>query len=37
MRLVMAECAKPNEYVWLILEALTTFPTMVEDHLMSLE
>jgi hypothetical protein len=36
--LVMAKCAKPNEYnVWLMPKALTTFPTMVEDHMMTLE
>jgi hypothetical protein len=34
--LVMAEYAKPNEYnVWLMLEALIMFPTMVENHVMS--
>jgi hypothetical protein len=36
MDLVMAECAKLDEYnVWLMLEALTLFPTMVEDHVMN--
>jgi hypothetical protein len=35
--LVMANYAKPNEYnVWLMPKALTTFPMMVEDHVMSL-
>jgi hypothetical protein len=34
--LVMAKCAKLDEYnVWLMLEAPTTFPTMVEVHMMS--
>jgi hypothetical protein len=36
--LVMAKCAKLDEYnVWLMLKASTMFPTMVEDHVMSLE
>jgi hypothetical protein len=36
--LVMAKCAKPDEYnVWLMPKASTTFPTMVEDHMVSLE
>jgi hypothetical protein len=34
--LVTAKCAKPNKYnVWLLPKAPTTFPTMVEDHVMS--
>jgi hypothetical protein len=38
MGLVTTGCAKPNEYnVWLMLEALTTFPMMVEDHMMNPE
>jgi len=38
MGLVMVECAKLDEYnVWLMLELLTTFPMMVQDHVMSLE
>jgi hypothetical protein len=38
MGLKTTECAKPDEYnVWLMLEASTTFPTMVEDHMMSPE
>jgi hypothetical protein len=33
----MAKCAKPIEYnVWLRPETPTTFPTMVEDHVMNL-
>jgi hypothetical protein len=36
--LVTVKCAKFDEYnVWLMLEAPTMFPTMVEDHVMSLE
>jgi hypothetical protein len=38
MGLVMLECAKLDEYnVWLMHEALTMFPSMVEDHVMSRE
>jgi hypothetical protein len=38
MDLVMVECAKPIEHnVWLMFEALTMFPIMVEGHVMSLE
>jgi hypothetical protein len=38
MGLVTIKCAKPDEYnVWLMLEISTTFPTMVEDHMMSFE
>jgi hypothetical protein len=34
----MEECAKFDEYnVWLMLEALTMFPMMVEDCMMSPE
>jgi hypothetical protein len=36
--LVTTECAKLDECnVWLMLEALTTFPIMVVDHVASLE
>jgi hypothetical protein len=36
--LVMAKCAKPNEYNgWLMPLISTTFPMMVEDHMMNLE
>jgi hypothetical protein len=38
MGLVMAKCAKPDEYnVWLMFEIIIMFPVMVEDHMMSLE
>jgi hypothetical protein len=38
MGLVMVECAKPNKYnVWLMPKALTTFPTMVENHVMNIK
>jgi len=38
MGLVMAKCAKPNEYnILLMFEALTMFPVMVEDHVMNFE
>jgi hypothetical protein len=34
----MAKCVKLDEYnVWHMLEDSTTFPLMVEDHMMSLE
>jgi hypothetical protein len=36
--LVMAKCANLGEYnVWLMPEALTTFPTMVVDHMVNPE
>jgi hypothetical protein len=36
--LMTIKCAKLDEYnVWLMLEASTTFPMMVEDHMMSPE
>jgi len=38
MCLVKVKCVKLDEYnVWLMLETLTMFPMMVEDHMMSLE
>jgi hypothetical protein len=34
--LVIAKCAKLDEYnVWLMLKVLTTFPMIMEDHMMS--
>jgi hypothetical protein len=36
MGLMIVKCAKLDEYnVWLMLKASTTFPTMVEDHIMN--
>jgi hypothetical protein len=36
--LVTTKCARPDEYnVWLMPEASTSFPIMVEDHVMSPE